>query len=586
MRFASSSLTIFTTCWPGLRAFETSAPVARSRTLETNSLTTPKFTSASRRASRISRVTFFTWSSVRLPLPRTPSRALLSLSPNVSNIYRSPNRASANSRASNGCRSSSFSPTEISLIGTPTSLAMARAMPPLAVPSSLVRMIPVSPATSLNIWACRRPFCPVVASTVISTSCGAPGSCRCTTLCTLSSSAIRLTLVCNLPAVSMSSTSVPSLLAACTASWATAAASAPRSRATTGVLVLSPHCCSCSIAAALNVSPAANILVPGKKRESLPMVVVLPVPFTPTIRITVGVCETSGSTGPSNMLTACSIMSSRNCAPLVIFFSNASCSSSATSFAVVGTPTSEEMRISSTLSQNSSSSTSLNSATAALSCPTNEARLRLRPCLSLPNHPPDSCRSAIVSGASSTALGSGRDSAGSDSSPPHTSSGAGFFLSACTSSAVGTSSAASSTDVWRSAARWSLPTSTSSVERSGPLATAGPLSCSSSVSRLKKLRHERAIGDFLLSLQTLRHNSGGPGGILNYPVEHIRRGHRSFLMGDQQILAVSPVRVYHREETGQVEIVERRLGLIQHAESTGISTRPTEKHAEQERQRE
>src|SRR5215210_6581685 len=382
----------------------------------------------------------------------------------------------------------------------------------------------------------------------------------------------------------MSSTSVPSRLAACTASWATAAASAPRSRATTGVPVLSPHCWSCSMAAALNVSPAANILVPGKKRESLPMVVVLPVPFTPTIRITVGVCETSSSTGPSKMRAACSIMSFRNSSPPLIFFCNASCSSSATSFAVVGTPTSEEIRISSTLSQNSSSSTSLNSATAALSCPTNEARLRLRPCFSLPNHPPDSWRSAIVSDASSTAPGSSRSS--SDSSTSHTSSGAGTFLSACTSSAVGTSSAASSTDVWRSAARWPLPSSTSSVERSCLLATAWPFSCSSSVSRLKKLRHERAIGDFLLSLQTLRHNSGGPGGILNYPVEHIRRGHRSFLMGDQQILAVSPVRVYHREETGQVEIVERRLGLVEDAESPRIPTRPAQEHAEQERQRE
>src|SRR5215204_4660558 len=278
------------------------------------------------------------------------------------------------------------------------------------------------------------------------------------------------------------------------------------------------------------------------------MVVVLPVPFTPTIRITVGTCETSSSTGPSSMRVACSIMSSRNSAPLVMFLSSASCSSSATSFAVVGTPTSEEIRISSTLSQNSSSSTSLNSATAALSCPTNEARLRLRPCLSLPNHPPDSCRSAIVSGASSTAPGSGRDS-----STSHTSSGAGSFLSACTSSAEGTS-----TNDSRSAARWPLSSSTSWVDCSGSLATAGPFTCSSSVFRLKKLRHERAIGDFLLSLQTLRHNSGGPGGILNHPVEHIRRGHRSFLMGDQQILAVSPVRGYHREETGQVEIVERR----------------------------
>jgi hypothetical protein len=40
IRFASSSLTILTTCCPGLSAFETSAPVALSRTLPTNSLTT------------------------------------------------------------------------------------------------------------------------------------------------------------------------------------------------------------------------------------------------------------------------------------------------------------------------------------------------------------------------------------------------------------------------------------------------------------------------------------------------------------------------------------------------------------------
>src|SRR5829696_7498277 len=397
---------------------------------------------------------------------------------------------------------------------------------------------------------------------------------------------MRFTLVCSLPAVSMSNTSVPSRLAACIASWATAAASAPRSRATTGVPVRSPHFCNCSMAAALKVSPAANIVVPGRKRESLPMVVVLPVPFTPTIRITVGVCETSSSTGPSNMRAACSIMSFRNSSPPLIFFSNASCSSLATSLAVVRTPTSEEIKISSTLSQNSSSSTSLNSETAALSCPTNEARLRLSPCLSLPNHPADSCRSATASGASSTAPGSGRDSSGSDSSTSHTSSGAGSFLAACTSSAVGTSPAASSTNASGPAARWPLPPSTSSVERSGWLATAGPLSCSSSVFRLKKLRHERAIGDFLLSLQTLRHYSGGPGGILNHPVEHVRRGHRSFLMGDQQILAVGPVRVYHSEKTCQVEVVERRLGLIQYAKRSRIAPRTAQEYAEQERQRE
>src|SRR5829696_224615 len=419
----------------------------------------------------------------------------------------------------------------------------------------------------------------------MSTSCGAPGSWRCTTRCTLSSSAMRLTLVCSLPAVSMSKTFVPSRLAACMASWATAAASAPRSRATTGVSVRSPHFWSCSMAAALKVSPAANIVVPGRKRESLPMVVVLPVPFTPTMRITVGLREMSSSTGPSSMRSACSIMSLRKSAALVMFFSNASCSSSATSFAVVGTPTSEEIMISSTLSQNSSSSTSLNSATAAFSCPTKESRLRPRPCLSLPNHPADSCLAAIVraSGASSTALDSGKASVSSASSTSHTSSGAGSFLSACTSSAVGTSSARDScSTASASTAWWPLPAS-GSVEGS---ATAWPFVSSSSVLSLKKLRHERAIGDFLLSLQTLRHYSGGPGGILNYPVEHVRRGHRPFLMGDQQILAVCPVRVYHREEPGQVEIVERRLRLVEYAEGPRTPPWLAHKNAEQERQRE
>ena len=40
MRFVSSSLTIFTTCWAGVRLSSTSEPTARSVTVETNSLTT------------------------------------------------------------------------------------------------------------------------------------------------------------------------------------------------------------------------------------------------------------------------------------------------------------------------------------------------------------------------------------------------------------------------------------------------------------------------------------------------------------------------------------------------------------------
>ena len=54
----------------------------------------------------------------------------------------------------------------------------------------------------------------------------------------------------------------------------------------------SAHTSSCSAAAARKVSPAASSTVlpssPVRWEAILPIVVVLPVPFTPTIRITVG----------------------------------------------------------------------------------------------------------------------------------------------------------------------------------------------------------------------------------------------------------------------------------------------------------
>ena len=59
-------------------------------------------------------------------------------------------RASTNSWASNGTRSSGPSPRPTSLIGIPSSLAIATAIPPLAVPSSFVRTTPVTPTASVN----------------------------------------------------------------------------------------------------------------------------------------------------------------------------------------------------------------------------------------------------------------------------------------------------------------------------------------------------------------------------------------------------------------------------------------------------
>ncbi len=82
----SSSWTIFTTCWPGVRLLTTSWPSARAFTRSTNSFTTLKLTSASSSARRISRIAFEIVSSSRRPfLRRSPSEAW-SLSPSVSNM--------------------------------------------------------------------------------------------------------------------------------------------------------------------------------------------------------------------------------------------------------------------------------------------------------------------------------------------------------------------------------------------------------------------------------------------------------------------------------------------------------------------
>src|SRR5713101_9796471 len=59
-------------------------------------------------------------------------------------------KASTNSLASNGRKSSSFSPMPIKQTGTGRDLAIAAIAPPLAVPSSLVMMSPVKSNASSN----------------------------------------------------------------------------------------------------------------------------------------------------------------------------------------------------------------------------------------------------------------------------------------------------------------------------------------------------------------------------------------------------------------------------------------------------
>ena len=114
------------------------------------------------------------------------------------------------------------------------------------------------------------------------------------------SSSISAALLCSRPAVSISSTSAPSARALLNASNASPAASALRGPEITGAPVRSPHTCNCSTAAARKVSPATNTARSPSSRyciASLPIVVVFPVPFTPTTRITCGLRLRSSTSG-------------------------------------------------------------------------------------------------------------------------------------------------------------------------------------------------------------------------------------------------------------------------------------------------
>ena len=177
------------------------------------------------------------------------------------------------------------------LTGRPTFCLIAKIAPPLAVPSSLVRTIPVHCTDFENISAWAMAFCPVVASSTSSTSCGAPGICRVTTLWIFSSSRIRCACVCSRPAVSTMTTSNPRAAAFSQASWATLAGSLPWAFLTISQPIRWHQIVSCSTAAARNVSHAAtSTFLPSALRRlaSLAIDVVLPEPLTPAIMTTVG----------------------------------------------------------------------------------------------------------------------------------------------------------------------------------------------------------------------------------------------------------------------------------------------------------
>ena len=82
----STSLTIFTTIWPGETERRTSAPTAFSRTSAMKSFTTGSATSASSKARRISRIASFTSVSLKAPRRRSFSKTSPNLPDSASNM--------------------------------------------------------------------------------------------------------------------------------------------------------------------------------------------------------------------------------------------------------------------------------------------------------------------------------------------------------------------------------------------------------------------------------------------------------------------------------------------------------------------
>ena len=175
--------------------------------------------------------------------------------------------------------------------------------------------------------------------------------------------------MCRRPAVSTMTTSRPRACAASIASKATAAGSEPRTDPTKSAPARFAQISSCSSAAARNVSAAARITdLPWSRSvlASLPIVVVLPVPLTPTTSTTLGGwARASGPGSPSSAAISSSSAVPRS-------RTSPRCSRRRTSSAVAGTPTSAVIKASSSRSHASSSA---GSNAAAASCCVRARRL-------------------------------------------------------------------------------------------------------------------------------------------------------------------------------------------------------------------
>ena len=204
-----------------------------------------------------------------------------------------------------------------------------------------------------------------------------------------SSSFIRFTRVCNRPAVSMRIGSRPFALPDEIASKTTAAGSAPACARIKSTPARRAQTSSCSTAAARNVSAAQmSGFSPWRLRRfaSLPTVVVLPVPLTPTIRVTLGwvVTATRPSTA-ANTAWISSLTRSRRLDVRESFFRTAAMIRS-----VAATPISAEINSSSSASRvatstgresrsGSSARRMISSNRLTISCLVRERLSRMRP---------------------------------------------------------------------------------------------------------------------------------------------------------------------------------------------------------------
>ena len=146
----SSSLTILTTCWPGLSCLETSTPRHRSFTVAVNCLTTLKFTSASSSARRISRMAALMSASVSAPRWRTVESVPWSFSARESNIR------DADSRGCSGIPPMPGDPSQGRLRGMTSPRLLRRALP--AAACALAALPAAASADSIvfvkdaNVW--------------------------------------------------------------------------------------------------------------------------------------------------------------------------------------------------------------------------------------------------------------------------------------------------------------------------------------------------------------------------------------------------------------------------------------------------